>query len=102
MTGPVAQFVAMTCHANAFLRGYELPQFFPGNSTCQFCDWVRFTEPSHSFLGKLRESLVLPNPNQWFEHLKRKGVMGVRLHRTPQNRPGISDRMSAGFVAGAG
>jgi hypothetical protein len=31
MNGPLAQFVALTCHANAFLRGWRVPHFLPGN-----------------------------------------------------------------------
>jgi hypothetical protein len=26
MNGPIAQFVALTCHANAFLRGLPIPE----------------------------------------------------------------------------
>jgi len=31
MNGPLARFVARTCHANAFLRGRPVPEFSPGN-----------------------------------------------------------------------
>jgi hypothetical protein len=102
MTGPIAQFVARACHANAFLCGKPVPTFFPGNSTCQFCDWVRFLTLSKSILGKARETPVATTPNDWFEYLKRENVRGVRLSCTPQNKPWISDRMSSGFVGGGG
>ncbi|MBI2949271.1 MAG: hypothetical protein HYY23_16645 [Verrucomicrobia bacterium] len=32
MNGEIAQMIALTCHANAFLRGQRIPIFFPGNS----------------------------------------------------------------------
>lgn len=102
MNGPLAQFVALTCHANAFLRGQPVAPFFPGNSTCQFCDSVKFIAVSKTLFGKSKEIQVAATPNAWFEHLKSKGVVGIRLSRTPQNRPGISDRMSSGFVGGGG
>ena len=102
MNGPLAQFVALTCHANAFLRGQAVAPLFPGNSTCQFCDWVKFIVVSKTLFGKSKEVPVAATPNVWFEHLKSKGILGVRLSRTPQNKPGISDRMSSAFVGGGG
>ena len=102
MNGPLAQFVALTCHANAFLRGRRVPEFFPGNSTCQFCDSVKFVEVSKTLFGKVREGPVAANPNAWFQHLSTEQVTGIRLGCTPQNKPGISDRMSSAFVGGGG
>ena len=102
MNGPLAQFVALTCHANAFLRGRQAPEFFPGNSTCQFCDSVKFFEVSKTLLRKVRETPVAVNPNAWFEHLRTERVTGICLTCTPQNKPGISDRMSSAFVGGGG
>jgi hypothetical protein len=102
MNGPIAQIVALTCHANAFLRGMPVPAFFPGNSTCKFCDWVKFVTVSKTLLGKSRESAVAQNPNDWFQHLKIGGTLGVRLSCTPQNKPDIPDRMSSAFVGGGG
>jgi hypothetical protein len=102
MNAPVAQFVALTCHANAFLRGLRIPEFFASNSTCKFCDWVRFFNVSNTLFGKARQTEVATTPNGWFEHLKAEDVPEVRLYCTPQNDPGIPDRMSAGFVGGGG
>jgi hypothetical protein len=102
MNGPIAQIVALTCHANAFLRGLPIPAFFPGNSTCQFCDWVKFVTVSKTIFGKARETPVADHPNDWFQHLKTAEILGVRLSCAPQNNPGISDRMSSAFVGGGG
>jgi hypothetical protein len=102
MNGPIAQIVALTCHANAFLRGLPVPAIFPGNSTCQFCDWVKFVNVSKTLLGKARKTRVAENPNDWFQHLKAAGTLGVRLSCTLRNNPGISDRMSSAFVGGGG
>ena len=102
MTGPIAQFVALACHANAFLRGLRVPEFFPSNSTCQFCDGIKFFHVSKTLFGKVRQAEVATTPHGWFECIKAEDVPEVRLSRTPQNDPGIPDRMSAAFVGGGG
>ncbi len=102
MKAEIAQMVALTCHANAFLRGRVVPEFFPGNSTCQFCDRVKFIGFKKSLFGKVQESTVAANPNDWFDHLKKERIVGVRLSCAPQNNPGIPDRMSAAFAGGGG
>jgi hypothetical protein len=63
---------------------------------------VKFLAFSKSIFGKFTETQVAANPNGWFEYLKCERIVGVRLTRTPQNNPGISDRMSAAFVGGGG
>ncbi len=100
MNGPIAQFVALTCHANAFLQGRIVPPFFPGNSTCTFCDWVKFLGVSKTLLGKIREEEIANSPDAWFAYLKAANVSAIRLLRAPQNHPKISDRLSAGLVGG--
>lgn len=100
MNGTNAQFVSLTCHGNAALRGLETPQFFPSNSTCQFCDRITFVELSKTFFGKSKEVEVANTPDMWFAYLKRAGARGLRLVSSPRNDSGISDRMSAGFVGG--
>jgi hypothetical protein len=102
MNHPIAQCVALTCHANAFLQGRSVPRFFPTNSTCIFCDWVKFFAVSKPFLDKIREEEVAGSPDAWFAYLKAANISAVRLSRKPQSHPKISDRMSAGFVGGAG
>ena len=83
MTGPIAQFVALACHANAFLRGLRVPEFFPSNSTCQFCDGIKFFHVSKTLFGKVRQAEVATTPNGWFECLKAEDVPEVRLSCTP-------------------
>ena len=93
MNGPLARFVARTCHANAFLRWRPVPEFSHENSTCQFCDSVKFFKVSKTLLRIVRETPVAANPNAWFEHLRTERVTGIRLSCTPQNKPGISDHV---------
>jgi hypothetical protein len=100
MNGTNAQFVSLTCSGNGYLRGLTPNQFFPANSTCQFCDRVNFVEFSKPLLGKPKEIEVANTPDEWFEYLKRASVRGLRLASTPRDDPNISDRMSAGFVGG--
>ena len=94
--------MALTCHANAYLHGRVVPPFFPSNSTCTFCDGIKFFGVSTTLFGKIREEEVANSPDAWFAYLKASNVSAVLLSRTPQNHPKISDRMSAGFVRGAG
>lgn len=102
MNGSIAQMVALTCHGNAFLQGFAVGEFFQKNSTCQFCDRVSFVTVKKSIFGKQREHEVAKSPEGWFALLRSTGALGIRLSRTPQNDPHISDRMSAGFVGGGG
>jgi len=102
MNGPIAQIVALTCFGNAFLAERPINQFFPANSTCQFCEKVAFVTLDKSFFGKQKETLVASSPDAWFTYIKKRGAIGIRLARSPQDKPGISDRMSAGFVGGGG
>jgi hypothetical protein len=102
MNGILAQSIALACHANAFLRDHPVPQFFPQNSTSQFCDSIRFLLLSKSLFGKTRESLVASNPNAWFDYLRAQKVVGVRICHIPRGEPGFPDRMSAAFVGGGG
>jgi len=98
----MAQIVALTCHGNASLRGVDASEFFPKNSTCNFCDQVTFVSVKKSFFGRLKEKEIAKTPQEWFAHLKSTGAIGILLSRQPQKYPRISDRMSAGFVNGGG
>lgn len=102
MNGPIAQIVALTCFGNAFLADRPMNQFFPTNSTCQFCEKVNFVTLDKSLFGKQKETLVASTPDAWFTYIKKRGATGIRLSRSTQDKPGISERMSAGFVGGGG
>ena len=102
MNGPIAQIVALTCYGNAILAERQAPQFFPANSTSQFCEYVKFVEITKSFFGKPSEKVVASTPDDWLASLRTKKVLGIRLHRTAQNDPKVADRMLAGFVGGGG
>jgi len=95
MNGPIAQCVALVCHANAVLGG-KRGLYFQGNSTARFCDRIEFAEQAPDG----RVTVLAENPDTWFTYLARSGVAGLRLARAPQGRPLASDRMSAGFVGG--
>lgn len=93
MNGSTAQLAALTCHANAFLSGREVPEFFPGNSTCQFNESITFA---------VRDDVVAATPNAWFQHLRDTGVDGVRFVHEPSENPQFPDHMTSGFVGGGG
>lgn len=102
MIGPLAQIFALTCYGNASLGGKESPVFFPKNSTCQFCDSIKFVEFKKRWLTRPKEVIIAGTPNEWISGLQRRMATGIELTRTPQNNLRISDRMSAGFVGGGG
>ncbi len=104
MNGPIAQAVALVCHANAALRGTDVTGFFPSNSTCKFCDRVSFVVMNKPFWGTPKEVVVADDPAAWFETLRRQGYRALGLHHHANTRGDIrlSDRLSAGFVGGGG
>ena len=102
MNHPIAQFVALTCYANAFLRSRSVPQFFPTNSTVKFCDYVKFLRVSKPLVGRGREEEVADSPDAWFTYLQGADVSALHLVRAPQSRPKFPDRMTAGLVDGGG
>lgn len=102
MNHPIAQTVALTCYANAFLQRRTVPRFFPDHSTCTFCDWVKFFRASRTLFGTMRREEVAGSPDAWFTHLKAANISAIYLSCTPQHHAKISDRMSAGFVGGGG
>lgn len=102
MHGELAQLVAITCHGNAILAGLETPPFFPGNSTCQFCDSICFVELQHNWFGRRTEKQIAATVDEWFSQIRRTGFAGLRLRRQAQNDPRFPDRLSAGFVGGGG
>jgi hypothetical protein len=102
VNGTIAQSVALTCYGNATIRGLQVPPFFPNNSTCEFCDSIKFIEHSPSGTGATEAVLVAGNPDEWLARLIKQRAAGIRLTRTARNDPDFPDRMSAAFVGGGG
>lgn len=102
MNGTVAQLAALVCHANAYLRSSKTARFFPGNSTCRFCDKINFISFKKNLLGQKKEKEIAKTPDDWFEYLQVKKVENVKIGHFPKNNLQISDRMSAGFIGGGG
>lgn len=86
MNGPIAQIVALTCNANAFLNGIEIKEFFPKNSTAKFCDSIVFVEIVKRRIGKQKEVKVADNPNEWFEYIKEKDALLCPRHRNDRRK----------------
>lgn len=100
MNGPVAQMVALVCHGNGHLQGQGTIDYFSRNSTCQFCESVKFFEVRNANTPNPVERPVAASPDDWFPLLKKTGVAGLRLIADPANRPNISDRKSAAYAGG--
>lgn len=102
MTGPIAQIVAITVHGNAALTGRAISRFFLTNSTCRFCDEIAFDDSPPRRHARVSQGQAAATPDEWFANLRGNGARGLRLSYKPQNKPIISDRLSAGFVGGGG
>jgi hypothetical protein len=103
MNGPLAQLVALTCRGNAWLEGTRFPApFFPGHSTCRFCDRVEFVAPQRRWFGRSGERAVAPTPDAWFGWLRATGVQSLRMLREPQHHALAPDRMTIGLANGGG
>lgn len=101
MNGPIAQAVALTCHGSAALAGHAVKEFLRINSTCQFCESVRFVTRKRTLWLRTIENEVAATPEAWFEYLKTRGARGILLSRAPDNTLGRPDRVLAG-LAGCG
>ena len=100
MQGSLAQSVALTCHGNAAIHGMSIPEFFPLNSTCPFCEQITFIAGGGDADGKQQSITLADTPNQWLRMLPGRRIQRLRLHQRAQNDPRIPDRMSTAFVGG--
>ena len=109
MQTTIAQIVACTIHGNAFLSGIpssNTADFYPGNSTFTFCEFVRFVDlplPNES----TAEKTYAPDPAAWFTRLKQDGVRALRMAYLPSEQIKLGEkpvaaRMLAGFIGGGG
>jgi hypothetical protein len=102
MDGALAQTVALTCHANAYLQGRLATPFFASNSTCKFCESVTFVDLVREEGAKLRQVPFAASPDEWFAHLASGGITGVRLRYGPGRTGAVAERLTVGFVGGGG
>jgi hypothetical protein len=97
MQTSLSQMVALTCYGNAHLGGFPVSPFAMTHSTCAVCEFVRFAAGA----GPGQDpSAAAGTPEAWLGALKRRGILGLRLHRRAQNLAGISDRNASAFAGG--
>ena len=101
MQGPIAQAVALAIFGNDILRGYARENFWPASTVFKFCKTVRFVALSGE-AAKPTETLFAEDPMQWILRLRDEGTTRLHIHAFAHDDPGISDRMSVGFVEGGG
>jgi hypothetical protein len=107
--GNIAQVIALTTHAKAFLAGNPTiasSAFYPGNSTFVFCEYVLFLDLELKGDG-WKESEYAPDPVVWFSRLKEARASSVRMYNGPKEPKKlrdkhVTDRMLVGFVGGGG
>jgi hypothetical protein len=100
MTGTLVQIITIAAFGNEFLKNGKLTEFYPENSSFQFCDFVDFREiKKKNFFTAKKEIITAKNPLNWFENLKNNGCIKLRLfHQTEKE----NDHQLAGFVGGGG
>lgn len=105
MTGNLSQIVTLTTFGNDYLKNGKLPvDFYPNNTSFQFCNKVDFREfKSTFFFKKLKEIVIAENPNEWFKYLKRDGCKKLRLYfQSSKDQSMAKDHKLAGMVGGGG
>jgi hypothetical protein len=105
MQGPIAQVISLTAHGNAYLSGVSSNDFYPGNSTFRFCEYVRFVDFAEGETPEERP--YADNPLSWFERLKQEGAQTVRMHHVPtegqqEGKETVPERRLVGFIGGGG
>jgi len=110
MQGTIAQILALTACGNAFLnskRDFNRANFYPGNSTFQFCEFVRFVHLNRKN-DSWEETDYAADPLAWCDSLRKDGVRSLQMIYRSSNderrpgRLGAPDRMLVGFVGGGG
>ncbi|MDR3678752.1 MAG: hypothetical protein P4L41_02225 [Flavipsychrobacter sp.] len=96
MTGTLAQLIVLTTYGNSYLADEDIPSdFYPNNSTFQFCNRVCFKD--------LQKIIVAPDPLDWFQYLKEKNCKKLRLYfQYSQDHSSRKDHQTAGFIGGGG
>jgi len=81
MIGNVAQVVALISYGNTFLKTGESAEFFPANSSFQFCNNVDFRLITNGrfFVGG-SVSTIADNPSTWFDYLSSSNCERLRFY----------------------
>jgi len=99
MVGTLAQLIAFVSHGNAFLMdGFRVQDFYPSNSTFQFCNQVSFVTLRKGF--RRTEIEVAQTPNDWFTFLAGHKCQRLSIGYLPSSNPTFSDHKLAGLVGG--
>ncbi|RPD90706.1 hypothetical protein EGM88_15250 [Aureibaculum marinum] len=100
MTGTLDQIIAITSFGNEYLKKGQLTDFYPQNSTFQYCDFVDFREINkNNIFNSKKEIIVSKNPIEWFDYLKSENCLKLRLYYQTVKE---DDYKMAGFVGGGG
>lgn len=99
MQGPLAQLIALACHLNHACATRSPLPFFPGNSTCVFCDRIAFQRARKRFLRSPAFEPCGQTPDEWMQRMLDERVLGARLQFTTRHD---NDRMTVAFVGGGG
>lgn len=103
MQGSIAQVVALTIYGNAFLKGQNSgwPEFYPANSTFNFCESVVFVDLRQNG-DKWEPEPYAGDPIAWLKALRKEGGCSLRMTYGSSGGTRTADRMLVGFVGGGG
>jgi len=104
MTGTLAQIISLTSYGNDFLSSKQIVNdYYPLNSTFQFCNLVDFRDFKRPLFSKPKETIIAKDPNEWFNYLQLSNCKKIRLYyRHSKNQTFATDHKLAGMVGGGG
>lgn len=104
MQGELSQIISSASYGNEFLtNGSLIENYFPNNTTFQFCDLVDFKDFRRKWLSSKPEEIdYAQNPIDWFINLQKEGCKKLRLYYKPAAETSRPEYDSVGFVGGGG
>ncbi|MGD9979194.1 MAG: hypothetical protein AB7H66_11075 [Hyphomonadaceae bacterium] len=97
---PILRSLALVMVGNAALAGRNVSGFYPGDPLFRYTASLDFMTPRQE--GPLAH--VAPGPVSWFEKLRKRQCIGLRLHNAPmqqnQKLGHIDERLLVGMVGG--
>lgn len=96
----LAQAVALTCYGNYYLLHRAQEPSFPLGSRTWFCDHVTFVTLENRLFRRPCEVEVAESPVAWFQLLRSRHALGLRLSLAPRSHPEFPVGRCAKFSRG--
>ncbi len=103
MVGTLAQMITLVSYGNDFFATKTKTEKLTHNSTFQFCRFVTYKVKTENKTIFGTNELIFGDPYDWFGHLKEDGCKKLCLvYKRTENKNGMADYMTAGFIGGGG